>query len=196
MAGLILAAVITVGSLVTNYFVPERFRWRRIALLIIGILGVIWTFGQGYIAHQNVSQLRTKVTDLEARQIARHLSPEEKTTLIAALSPFGGQKVSIWCLVSAWDCDVFAEEFRSVFREAKWDAPRIEVGTADYDVVGIEPILNEQLLNPLLTIKPPIPAVVALAQTLYQLKLTKTNVINRHPDVPMDTILIRIGRIP
>jgi hypothetical protein len=116
---------------------------------------------------------------------------------MAALSPFAGQKVSIRCLVSTWDSNAFAEEFRAVFRDAKWGAPRIDFGTADYDVVGIEPILNEQLLNqPVITVRSPIPAAVSLAETLYQLKLTKTNAINRHPDVPMDTILIRIGRIP
>jgi hypothetical protein len=63
-----------------------------------------WQF---YNAQQNISQLRTKVTDFEVQQIARLLSADEKATLIAALSPFSGQKVSIWCLVSAWDCNAF-----------------------------------------------------------------------------------------
>jgi hypothetical protein len=195
MAGLIVAGVITLVSLITNYFFPERFRWRKIALLTIGILGVIWSFAQGYMSYQNVLQLRKKVTDLEAQQITRHLSPEQKATLIAALSPFSGQKVSLWCLISARDCNAFAEDFRSVFKEAKWDAPKIDFGTADYDVVGVEPILNEQFPDwPPNT--PPIPAAAVLAETLYQLKLTKTRAINPHPDVPTDTILIRIGRIP
>jgi drug/metabolite transporter (DMT)-like permease len=48
MTGLIFAAVITLVSLITNYFVPDRFQWRKIALLIIEILGIIWTFSQGY----------------------------------------------------------------------------------------------------------------------------------------------------
>jgi len=52
MAGLIVAGVITLVSLITNYFVPERFRWRKIALLTIGILGVIWSFAQGYMSYQ------------------------------------------------------------------------------------------------------------------------------------------------
>jgi hypothetical protein len=147
MAALIVAGVITLVSLVTNYFVPERFRWRKIALLIIGILGVIWSFAQGYISHQDVLHLRTKVTDLEAQQIPRNLSPEQKATLIAALSPFSGQKVSLWCLISARDCNAFAEDFRSVFKEAKWNAPKIDFGTVGYDVVGVEPILNEQYPN-------------------------------------------------
>ena len=195
MAWLIVAAVITLVSLITSYFVPERFRWRKIALLIIGILGVIWSFTQGYISHQDVLQLRTKVTDLEAQQIPRHLSPEQKAILIAALSPFSGQKVSLWCLISARDCNAFTEDFGFVFREAKWNVPKIDFGTADYDVVGIKPILNEQFprWSPN---TPPIPAAAVLAETLYQLKLTNTREINRHPDVPIDAILIRIGRIP
>ena len=92
MAGLILAALITLASLITNSFVPERYRWRKITVLIIGILGVIWTFKQGYFSHQDAVQLQAKVNDLEARQIARHLSPEQRATLTAALSPFAGQR--------------------------------------------------------------------------------------------------------
>jgi hypothetical protein len=167
------------------------------ALLYIGLVVVVCMAGQFYFANRDALQLRAKVTDLEAQQISRLLTADEKATLITALSPFAGQKVSIWCLVSAWDCNAFAENFRSVFSEAKWNVPKIDFGTADYDLVGIEPILNERLITPpFFANTPPIPAAVALADTLYQLKLTQTRAINRLPDLPIDTILIRIGRIP
>jgi hypothetical protein len=99
----------------------------------------------------------------------------------------------LWCLVSAFDCNAFAEDFRDVLRQAKWAEPRISFGTADYDVVEIEPLVNDSLINqPLDT--PPIPAADALANALFSLGLVRKAVVNRHPTVPIDTILIRIGR--
>jgi hypothetical protein len=75
-----------------------------------------------------VALLNKQVAVLEAEQTMRHLRPEQKSALITALSPFRGQKVELWCLVSAFDCNTFAEELREVFRQASWSVPPNIVG--------------------------------------------------------------------
>jgi hypothetical protein len=143
---------------------------------------------------RRLDEANKQVASLEAEQTPRHLRPDQKSALITALSPFHGQRIELWCSVSAFDCNAFAEEFREVFRLANWSLPpKIDFGTADYDVVGIEPLVNDGVLK-LSADTAPIPAAIALANTLFDLGLIPKNAINRHPSVPLDTILIRIGR--
>jgi hypothetical protein len=142
------------------------------------------------MANAKAAQLAAQAADQQTR---RHLKQGEKDFLVSALSSFAGQKIELWCLVGVLDCNAFAEDFRDVFRRAGWAEPTISFGTADYDVKGIEPMVNESLISqPLAT--PPIPAARALAGTLFTLGLIPEIIVNRHPNVPIDTILIRIGR--
>jgi hypothetical protein len=141
-------------------------------------------------ANAKAAQLSAQAAEQQER---RHLKPGEKDFLVSALSTFVDQKVELWCLVGVLDCNAFAKDFRDVFRRAGWADPRITFGTADYDVNGIEPLVNESLNSqPLAT--PPIPAARTLAGTLFTLGLVPEARVNTHPSVPIDTILIRIGR--
>jgi hypothetical protein len=141
-------------------------------------------------ATMKAAQLAAQSAD---RQIRRHLRPDQKDFLVSALSTFAGQKVELWCLVGVLDCNAFAEDFRDVFRRAGWAEPTINYGTGDYDVKGIEPFVNESLKSePLAT--PPIPAAETLAHTLFTLGLIQKAIVNVHPSMPIDTVLLRIGR--
>jgi hypothetical protein len=97
-------------------------------------------------AHIGIHLDATPSTPSQTDQQTRRLAPAQKAALISALSPFPNQKVELWCLVGVFDCGEFAEDFLDVFRQARWVAPRIEYGTADYDVVGVEPLVNDSLI--------------------------------------------------
>jgi hypothetical protein len=64
-------------------------------------------------ANAKAAQLAAQAAD---QQTPRRLKPDQKTALIAALSPFPNQKAELWCLVSAFDCNAFAEDLRDVLR--------------------------------------------------------------------------------
>jgi hypothetical protein len=72
MVWLIVAAVIMIASLVTTHFVPDRFRWRKIALLVIGILGAVWSFAQGYRNLERVAVFQAKLVSVEEQLMARN----------------------------------------------------------------------------------------------------------------------------
>jgi hypothetical protein len=58
---LFFCSFLTLISLVTNYFLPDRFHWRKTALLIVGLLGLGGSVIQGY---RGIG----KMTSLQQRQ--------------------------------------------------------------------------------------------------------------------------------
>jgi hypothetical protein len=68
MALLIVAAVITLVSLVTSHFLPDRFRWRKILLLVVGIVGAALSFSQGYSNLERADGLQHELGTLEQKQ--------------------------------------------------------------------------------------------------------------------------------
>jgi hypothetical protein len=136
-----------------------------------------------------------KVEGLQTQNIARRLKPDQKTALIAALSPFAGQKVYIFCSTSAWDCTPFATDFLETFKQAGWqptDVIRYGI-VMGYDAVGIEVLINPQMADSAGQVS--MPSVVTLITTLVQTGLMPTPALGRMPEVELDTIYFRIGRI-
>src|ERR1051326_7259128 len=94
MARLIIAALPTL----TSYLLPDRFRWRKITLLVIGIAGSIWSFLQGYANLRRVAYLETKVGSVECIQSqasGRHFTPDQRRPLEKRLSEFSGLVVNV-----------------------------------------------------------------------------------------------------
>jgi len=91
------------------------------------------------------------------------LTPEQQKTLIAALSPFAGQKVKVDILVGG--DDGLANDFVEVFRAAKW---HVDPGSPSQVVLatrlfGLQPTINRAGTTP--------PAFPALVDTLAALGL-------------------------
>jgi hypothetical protein len=112
------------------------------------------------------------------------LSLEQQQTLIAALSPFAGQKVRVDTVVGG---DVrLANDFGEVFRAAKW---HVDAGSPSQVVLatrlfGIQPTINRAGTVP--------PAFAALVDTLATLGLgPKTGFADEQ--TPVGTIHLRIG---
>jgi hypothetical protein len=144
-----------------------------------------------------LSEAEKKVENLRSQQIARRLTPDQKTALIGALSPFASQKVFIWCSTAAWDCTDFAVDFMDVFKSAGWQpTDQIRYGImVGGDAVGIEVLVNPQIANPA-TGQVSMPSVVTLVNTLVALNLILEPALGREPSIGADTIYFRIGRIP
>jgi hypothetical protein len=135
------------------------------------------------------------IAGLRSQTIARRISPEQKSALVAVLSPFAGQKITIICSNNAWDCINFATDFQAVFREAKWDTPNeIAVGIA----LGLDPVGVEFGVNPgwVSSGVPPAPLNV-LGIAMVRLGFAREPVsIAKVPTIPFGTIEFRVGRIP
>jgi hypothetical protein len=138
-----------------------------------------------------LSDAEKMVSSLQAQQIPRRLSPEQRIELIAALALFPGQKVSIWCLTSASESKDFATEFISVFEQAKWQGQNsITFGlVAGIDPVGVEVALNTQEATP-------NTAAVALVATLVRQGFMSGSNIARDPNTQPGVIALRIGAKP
>jgi len=74
------------------------------------------------IAALNAATARAdeKISAVQQQQAQRHLKDSEKQALIA-LSPFGGQKVEVFCHAGDDEARVYRDDFVSVFEAAKWD---------------------------------------------------------------------------
>jgi len=142
-------------------------------------------------ARNQLAEAVSKVEEATRTQAFRHLSDEEKRTLIDALSPFRGYKVKIFCITGDAEGKAYAEDFANVFAQAGWDyGGGVNESRFDKDPVGIELTLNAAQVA-----AGKIPrAAETLGRTLSALGLAVGGF--RSPDVPPDTIEIRIGKKP
>ena len=154
-----------------------------------------------------IGALKNQLTDAENRmleakkttgevtraQAYRHLTDEQKQTLIKALSPFRGDKVRIFYIVGDAEGKAYAEEFLYVFAQAGWDYGGgfgVNQGIFDQDPIGIDITLNATQVA---TGKIPR-AAETLARTLRALGLPERGF--RSPGVAPGTIELRIGKKP
>jgi hypothetical protein len=117
-----------------------------------------------------LSEADKKVAELEAKQPQRRLKQTEKDTLIAALRPFAGQKISITCIMGDIYGKELAEDFVSVMRAANWDdGGGIGINQVVYmqDPEGIILLINQGDASA----QRATPGITALTQTLAQLHL-------------------------
>ncbi len=144
-------------------------------------------------AENQLSEARKKVEEDTRTQDYRHLTDEQKQTLIKALSPFRGDKVRIFYIVGDAEGKAYAEEFLHVFAQAGWDYGGgfgVSQGIFDQDPVGIDITLNATQVA---TGKIPR-AAETLARTLRALGLPERGF--RSPGVAAGTIELRIGKKP
>jgi hypothetical protein len=98
--------------------------------VLLGILAVVEGF-QFVYGHRKdtltaqIQQAEAKVAEnqieaLQARQAGRTLSDQQKQSLIAALSPHRGQKVSVARIMGDGEAEPFANNFLDVFVASGW----------------------------------------------------------------------------
>jgi hypothetical protein len=144
-------------------------------------------------AENRLSNATRKTEAVTSTQDSRHLSDEQKQTLIKALSQFRGDKVRIFYIVGDTEGKAYAEEFLDVFKQAGWDYGGgfgVNQGIFDQDPVGIDITLNATQVA-----SGKIPrAAETLARTLRALGLPERGF--RSPGVAPGTIELRIGKKP
>ena len=136
---------------------------------------------------KELEQANTSVTEPQKSVTARVLTPEQQRTLIAALSPFAGQKVRVDTVLGSNDDRLaLAKDFVEIFRAAKWDVDPISPLQVAYEEppVGLEPTINKAGSVP--------PAFPALVDTLAALGLASdTGFADKK--IPVGIIDMRIG---
>jgi hypothetical protein len=95
MALLIVAAVVSLVSLVTSLFLPDRFRSRKTVLLVVGIVGASVRFAQGYRNSERADDLQNKLDYFDIAKLnvigLRGLAGpgiKEESPISKLLSPF------------------------------------------------------------------------------------------------------------
>jgi hypothetical protein len=144
-------------------------------------------------AKNQLAVAENQIEEVTREQTHRHLTDEEKRTLVSALSPFRGYKVRLFCIMDDAEGKAYADDFVSVFAQAGWDyggGSGVTQSRFEKDPVGIEITLNAAQVA-----AGKIPrAAETLGRTLSTLGLAVGGF--RSPDVPPDTIEIRIGKKP
>jgi hypothetical protein len=131
----------------------------------------------------------------ELRRIegAKHLSQEERQTLIDALKPFAGQKIAVTSIRDDDGSRALAQDVVAALDAAGWDHDG-QAGVAarqwDRDPVGIELALNEQDARAGRI----APGIGALIGTLRRLRLTDDNTVYMDSTVPPGRVLLKVGR--
>jgi hypothetical protein len=131
-----------------------------------------------------LEQGNTSVPEPPTAMRTKILTPEQQQTLIAALSPFVGQKVRVDTVVGS--DDGLANDFVEVFRAAKWhvDAGSPSQVVPAKSLFGLQPTINR--------ISPVPPGFSVLVDTLAALGLgPKTGFADEQ--TPVGTIALKIG---
>jgi hypothetical protein len=139
-----------------------------------------------------MAQVQRRLEEARKEQAPRRLTPDQQATLIAALSPFRGQKITIWFVMGNTESKDFASDFDSVIRRAGWDDGG-GVNQATYggpDPVGVEVFVKEA------TPDNEPPALVGLVVTLAKMGLMPGRNVDVDADLPIDTIKLSIGAKP
>jgi hypothetical protein len=136
-----------------------------------------------------------QIESIKAAQRQRRLSDEQKRTLIAALSPYQGQKISVVRIMGDTEAEPPANDFVDVLVAAGWvfdGKPGVVQAAYDRDPIGIEPTLN-QVEAKAGRIPPALPVLV---DTLLQLNLIRERKGFANLNVPIGRIELRVGRRP
>jgi len=140
-----------------------------------------------------LSEADKKLSEFQKEPAPRRITGQQKAELIAALSPFRGQKVSIVCVMGDEEGLALAQDFVAVFVAANWHFEgTLGVAQATYskNPIGVEVTLNENKVN---ANRVP-PAAAALISSLISMGLTKGGFKNA--EVPADKIEVRVGNKP
>jgi hypothetical protein len=141
-----------------------------------------------------LAETQRRVEETRRQQAPRRLTEDQKRSLVAALSPFAGQKFKLEYGMGNNEAANYAADFMDVFRNAKW----VDVGNSPIQAiwtgpgsVGIEVTLNQEEAD-----KGAVPrAAFVLIETLGRLGLAD-HAGFKNPQVPSQTIEFRIGAKP
>ncbi len=141
---------------------------------------------------QTDAQLERKIASLQDPQAPRHLSSEQQQTLVKALAPFKGQKITTTSVIGDDEGDVFARDFQAVFAAAGWDHgthERVEHRFITPTPVGVMVAMNEAEANAGRI----MPSVETLISVLQQLGITARGELLVNPQVPVGEINLIVG---
>jgi hypothetical protein len=144
-------------------------------------------------SHRVRNDLQQAKDELRRIESAKHLSQEERQTLIDALKPFAGQRIAVAFIRDDDGSQALAQDVVAALDAAGWDHDGKVSVTAlqwDRDPVGIEVALNEQDARAGRVAT----GVGALINTLRQLRLTDDNTIYMDSTVPPGQVLLKVGR--
>jgi hypothetical protein len=147
-----------------------------------------------------VAALRRQLADadkrvvlLQSKKAERRLSQEEMHSLISAINPFPGQKISIQYVTGDTYGKQLAEDFVSVMKDANWDygggdgaAPEI----FEREPEGIAVLINDADANAHKASK----GIFALVGALVDLHLVPQALLTGNKDVPPGAIRLVIGK--
>lgn len=138
------------------------------------------------------TQLERKLASLQDPQLPRHLTAEQQATLVKALAPFKGQKITTTSVIGDEEGDVFARDFQSIFAQAGWDHgthERVEHRFITPTPVGVMVAMNEGEANAGRI----MPSVETLISVLQQLGITARGELLVNPQVPVGEINLIVG---
>jgi len=140
-----------------------------------------------------LSEADKKLSESEKGPAARRITGQQKAELIAALTPFRGQKVSIVCVKGDEEGLALAQDFLAIFVAANWDFEgALGVAQASYskNPIGVEVTLNEREVKA----KRVPPAGAVLINLLIAMRFTDGGY--RNAEVPPNKIEVRVGNKP
>jgi hypothetical protein len=142
---------------------------------------------------QQLSDANNKIAALESKKAERRLSPDETHTLISAISPFPGQKISITYLSGDSYGKALAADFVTVMKGANWDYGGGEgaaPGLFEREPEGIALLINDADA----TAHKASGGILALVRALLDLHLISTPLLTGNKDVPAGAIQLVIGK--
>lgn len=167
--------------------------WVGVSALIV--LAATQVASRVFANRSSVLALQGKHSAETAPLPAAHgfLSDAQKQSLLLAMTPYAGQKISFACNSGDLEADARAREFRAIFVRAGWkilggDNVQAVVVPAP---VGINIYVNREELS---AGKAPA-AAIALAKALLQLGIAKGGTLTSltQPDLPPDMIGFFVG---
>jgi F0F1-type ATP synthase membrane subunit b/b' len=143
-------------------------------------------------ARQQASAAQQDAAQAKASTAQRVLSSAQKEKLVAALSPFAGQKVTIQTVMGDSDGDRYKGDFLEVLRTAKWSFDeKADVSQAVMMPTprGVEVTINQDDAQSGRVLK----SAYEFMHTLHKLGITQTETMFVNKQVPSGIVNLVIG---
>jgi hypothetical protein len=88
-------------------------------------------------AQRAAAEATEKAARVEASQADRRLSDEQKRVILAAISPYPGQKVDLVAVMGDGEAFKYAQDFLGIFNAANWDIGGINQAVYNGQVLGV-----------------------------------------------------------
>jgi hypothetical protein len=143
-------------------------------------------------ARQQATAAQQDAAQVKASTAQRVLSSAQKQTLVAALSPFAGQKVTIQTVIGDSDGDRYKADFLEVLRAAKWsfnEGTDVSQAVIMPTPLGVQVTINQddaqsgRVLN----------SAYEFMHTLHKLGITQTETMFVNKQVPSGIVNLVIG---